>query len=134
MATNSEIDGTAATVAEAGAPVAPQKGTAKKSASRKKAAPKGAKAAPRTKSSKPGKKEVQKNVPRKEGKGATILEMIGRVKGATLAEIMSATQWQAHTVRGFISTAGKKPGIRIESSKNDSGDRLYSLCGAPHKE
>jgi hypothetical protein len=31
-------------------------------------------------------------------------------------------------VRGFLSTAGKKPGVRIESSKNDSGDRVYRIA------
>ena len=51
--------------------------------------------------------------------------MIGRAKGATLAEIMKATDWQAHSVRGFISTAAKKHGIKIESSKNEAGDRVY---------
>ena len=59
---------------------------------------------------------------------AGILQMIGRAKGATLAEIMNATGWQAHSVRGFLSTAGKKPGVRIESSKNDSGDRVYRIA------
>jgi hypothetical protein len=56
------------------------------------------------------------------------LEMMGRAKGATLAEIMAAVGWQAHSVRGFISTAGKKPGVRIESFKNDSGERVYRLA------
>jgi hypothetical protein len=32
--------------------------------------------------------------------------------------------WRAHSVRGFISTADNK-GIRIESSKNESGERIY---------
>ena len=47
------------------------------------------------------------------------------IKGASLAEIRDATGWQAHSVRGFISTAGKKQGVRIESTKNDAGERIY---------
>ena len=46
--------------------------------------------------------------------------MIGRAKGATLAEIMQATGWQAHSVRGFVSTAGKKHGIKIDSGPTDA--------------
>src|SRR5689334_4020303 len=65
--------------------------------------------------------------PRAESKGAKILELIGRPKGATLAEIMKATAWQAHSVRGFLSTAWKKRGTKIESAKNDAGDRVYQI-------
>ncbi len=54
--------------------------------------------------------------------------MIARAKGATLAEIMKATDWQAHSVRGFISIAAKKHNINIESSKNDAGDRVYKTA------
>ena len=61
-------------------------------------------------------------------KGAKIIDMIGRAKGATLAEIMKATDWQAHSVRGFISTAGKKHGVKIESAKNDAGERSYRIA------
>jgi uncharacterized protein DUF3489 len=53
--------------------------------------------------------------------------MIGRAKGATLAEIMKAAGWQAHSVRGFISTAGKKHGVTIGSSKDEKGDRVYKI-------
>jgi hypothetical protein len=53
--------------------------------------------------------------------------MIGRPKGATLAEIMKATGWQAHSVRGFLSIAGKKHSVKIESAKNEAGDRVYSI-------
>jgi hypothetical protein len=128
MMMESEIHDTAAAVAEAGASPTPEKAAAKKAGGRKKGAPKGGKTAPRAQSSKPakpGKKAAPKNAPPRESKGATILQMIGRAKGATLAEIMTAIGWQAHSVRGFLSTAGKKPGVRIESSKNDSGDRVY---------
>ncbi len=54
--------------------------------------------------------------------------MIARAKGATLVEIMKATDWQAHSVRGFISTAGKKHGVKIASAKNDAGERTYKIA------
>lgn len=53
--------------------------------------------------------------------------MIARAKGATLAEIMKAAGWQAHSVRGFISTATKKHGVKIESAKNDAGERTHRV-------
>jgi hypothetical protein len=66
--------------------------------------------------------------PRTETKGAKILEMIRRGKRATLADIMKATGWQAHSVRGFLSTAAKKRGIKIESTKNEAGARAYQIA------
>ena len=137
----------AAAVAPQGAHVAPEKAPAKKAASQKKGAPKvkktakgtmqgaKAKAAAPKKAAKAGsgaskraaKTRVAKKAaaPRAESKGAKILDMIARAKGATLAEIMKATDWQAHSVRGFISTASKKHGVKIESAKNDAGERTY---------
>jgi hypothetical protein len=53
--------------------------------------------------------------------------LIGRAKGATLAELMKWTDWQSHSVRGFISNARKKNGLRIESSRNETGDRIYQM-------
>ena len=67
------------------------------------------------------------STPRAESKGAKILELIGRPKGASLAEIMKATDWQAHSVRGFLSTAAKKHGLKIESTKTEAGDRVYQV-------
>ncbi len=54
--------------------------------------------------------------------------MMKRAKGATLAEIMENTGWQAHTVRGFVSILGSKGGQKIESSKNEAGDRVYKIA------
>jgi hypothetical protein len=42
-----------------------------------------------------------------------VRDLLIRTGGATLQEIMAATGWQAHTVRGFISTLPKKTGSRL---------------------
>ena len=139
--TNAEatIDENAATVAEQGAHVAPEKGPSKKGAASKKNAPKSQKAATgkakqsTKKEAKAGKKAAkpsrakEASTPRAESKGAKILELIGRPKGASLAEIQKATDWQAHSVRGFLSTAAKKHGLKIESTKTEAGDRVYQV-------
>ena len=67
--------------------------------------------------------------PAREGsKKAIVLELLRRPEGATLADIMSATGWQPHSVRGFISGAlGKKMGLTIESVKTPDGARSYRL-------
>ena len=117
---------------------APKAASSKKGATRSKGAPKGKqaakgakpKAAPKKqaskKAAKPAPKEARK--PRAESKTTKILNLILRPKGATLAEIMKAAGWQAHSVRGFISTAGKKHNVTIESSKNEAGERTYRIA------
>jgi hypothetical protein len=61
-------------------------------------------------------------------KKAEVIALMKRAKGATLAEIMAVTKWQAHTVRGFISILGSNGGEKIESSKNEPGDRVYRIA------
>jgi hypothetical protein len=39
-----------------------------------------------------------------------VVAILERADGATLDEIMVATTWQKHSVRGFISTLGSKHG------------------------
>src|SRR6267142_945165 len=63
-------------------------------------------------------------------KKADIIRLLERAKGATLEELMEATGWQAHSVRGFISgTLGKKLKLRVESFKTEKGARAYRVKG-----
>ena len=61
-------------------------------------------------------------------KKAEVIAMMKRAKGATLAEIVKARDWQPHTIRGFVSILGSKGGEKIESSKNEAGDRIYRIA------
>jgi hypothetical protein len=89
---------------------------------------KGGKPAKKAKAAKkaPGKPTDDKASDR-SNKKAEVIAMMKRAKGATLAEIMEATGWQKHTVRGFVSILGSKGGQSIESSKNAAGERTYKI-------
>jgi hypothetical protein len=59
---------------------------------------------------------------------AEILALLQRDGGATLQELMSATGWQAHSVRGFLAGAlRKKMGLAVDSSKREDGQRVYAI-------
>jgi hypothetical protein len=95
-----------------GAHVAPKKGKSGKKASPAKKAPKAAKKA------------------RDGSKAAKILDLLKRPGGATVKELMKATGWQPHSVRGFLSgTVSKKMGLTVASTKGEDGERSYSVKG-----
>ena len=96
------------------------------------AAPKTPKGARRAAKGAPKKTKATKttkaHVPREFSKKAVIIELLRRKGGATLAEIAKATDWQNHSIRGFISgTLSKKMGLTVESTKNDQGERTYRI-------
>ncbi len=67
-------------------------------------------------------------VPREGSKQAQVLDMLRQPGGVALEEIMQATAWQRHTVRGFISAAvSKKLGLAVESFRNEAGERMYRV-------
>lgn len=53
--------------------------------------------------------------------------MLQRKGGATLEEIIKATGWQKHTVRGFISILGSKGGLKVTSTRREDGARVYEV-------
>jgi hypothetical protein len=61
-------------------------------------------------------------------KQAELIAMLERKDGATIEEIVKATGWQPHTVRGAISGALKKRlGLAIGSEKIDGRGRVYRM-------
>ncbi len=57
-----------------------------------------------------------------------VVSMLDAAEGVTLAQIMAATGWQKHSVRGFLSGAvGKKMGLAVVSSKPKDGERVYRI-------
>lgn len=63
-------------------------------------------------------------------KSAKVLDLLKRPGGATAKELMKATGWQPHSVRGFLSgTVGKKLGLAVVSTKGEDGERTYSVKG-----
>jgi hypothetical protein len=62
-------------------------------------------------------------------KQAMMIELLKRPGGATLAEIVEATGWQVHTVRGAMAGALKKKlGLTITSEKDESKGRVYRIA------
>ena len=65
---------------------------------------------------------------RPESKTAQVLDLLKRSGGATLHDLMQATDWQAHSVRGLLSgTLRKKMGLALTSTHREDGARTYSL-------
>ena len=107
-----------ANVAKRARHAAPKKAKATKKASPAKKAPKAARA---------GKAAKGKGA-REGSKTEAILDLLKRPGGATAKELMKATGWQPHSVRGFLSgTVGKKMGLTVTSIKGEEGERTYSV-------
>ena len=57
-----------------------------------------------------------------------VIKLLARPEGAAIHEIMKATGWQQHTVRGTLAGALKKRlGLTIESEKPEGKDRIYRI-------
>ena len=69
--------------------------------------------------------------PRTGTKQAKLIEMLRADGGATIEEIVAATGWQSHTVRGAMAGALKKKlGLEVTSDKVEGRGRVYRLAAA----
>ena len=65
---------------------------------------------------------------RRGTKQGTLIDLLKRKRGATIEEMVEATGWQAHSVRGAISGALKKTlGLPVTSEKVNGRSRVYRI-------
>ncbi|WP_170976413.1 DUF3489 domain-containing protein [Rhizobium sp. FKL33] len=64
----------------------------------------------------------------KARKSDLVLDLLNRDAGASMADLMAATQWQAHSVRAFLSSViRKKLQHQVITEKEKDGARRYRL-------
>jgi hypothetical protein len=64
---------------------------------------------------------------RPDTKHARVIAMLRATSGATIASIVVATEWQQHSVRGFLAgVVRKKLGLNLVSQQSDKG-RVYRI-------
>lgn len=66
--------------------------------------------------------------PSRSTKSALVLKRLAKKGGISIASIMEATGWQAHSVRGFLSAVvRKKHGLTLLSDVGKDGVRRYRV-------
>lgn len=67
----------------------------------------------------------------RSSKADIVLKKLGLARGITVAQIMEATGWQAHSVRGFLSAVVRKRlGLDLVSEVGKDGQRRYRIVGS----
>lgn len=60
-----------------------------------------------------------------------MIALLKRNDGATIDELIEATNWQKHSVRGFLSaTVRKKLSLPLMTEMRGTGERVYRITDA----
>ena len=100
---------------------APKKGSAKSNATARRKVTSAAAAA---------KTPVKADEPKVERltKQERVLTLLSQPEGASIEEMIQATDWQQHSVRGFLAgTVKRKLGFSLTSAKPNGGVRRYHI-------
>lgn len=68
--------------------------------------------------------------PKTQSKAATVIALLNRGKGASIAEICKAIKWQQHSTRAFLTGLRKKGLIIIREQRGDAGT-AYRITQTP---
>jgi hypothetical protein len=61
-------------------------------------------------------------------KASQMIKLLSRTNGASLDELMKVSDWQQHSLRGFLSgTVKKKLGHQLSSQQDKNGIRRYRI-------
>jgi hypothetical protein len=70
---------------------------------------------------------ADKPAPRRgSGKVEAVLALLRRPEGASIADMNAATEWQAHSIRAFLSGL-RKQGTEVIRTKDDAGKAIYRI-------
>ena len=66
--------------------------------------------------------------PARQTKKGCILALLQRPEGATIDDLMTATDWQSHSVRAAL-TGLRNEGQELRRARNDAGVTQYRVAG-----
>jgi hypothetical protein len=102
--------------------------TPSRARSARRASTKTAKVAPIKKSSSAPARSLDQPVKHRAGsKQARVIEMLMKPEGTTIDDIMKATDWQQHSVRGFFAGFIRKKLKLTLTSEADEAGRIYKV-------